>query len=528
LGGGSILCANPKINPDPTNGIVGVAGRVATELIKPDDGVFNELVDFADKVISTHPILSAPIEMPSAYDIQLWWLENTSYEKWRKEDLTKVWENFNVGEELDQISHNLCFIKDEVYTDWKLARAIFSRTDLFKLIFGPLTKLIEKQVYQMDEFIKNIPFIDRANYVFDRLGGRHHVTWSNDYTAYESLFSDKLMRAVECKLYSQKLGRQFPQLVERINDVLTGTNKLRFKTFTASINARRMSGEMSTSLGNGITNLIINWFVLHKAGYSIDHLFTNCMTIVEGDDSLTISEKPVDFLLYRELGMRAKLQTHEKIGEASFCGMFFDDDDKTIICDIRKQIVGLSWGDAKWANARKAKHHSLLRAKAMCLAYQYRGCPILDKLCHRMLYLTASCDPRHMLKMMSRDYYHSSIVAETKQCINNIIADGPKEPTLAARLFVEKHLNISMQMQVLLERRVDSFTLGHNDLITMICSDAQLEYAQKFVGPLMPNLMKGSGPRLSEEQIGIVQNAFLKPQDFIRFQKSARGQLDGD
>lgn len=524
-GAGTTLCALPKIDTAPTNMIVGLAGRLGTKHLVPNVGLFDEFSTFVDTVLKTHPVFSVPCDIPVHEDLQEWFLENTNYEKFRKDELRHCYAESSDFEWLVSGTVNKCHLKDECYTECKLARDIFSRTDVFKMIFGPLTKMIEKHVYAMDEFVKHIPFINRATHVSEHLGGDWEFKFSNDFSAFESLFSKDLMRACECKLYVTQLGPQFKGLISIINNVLTGKNVLKFRTFTGSLNARRMSGEMCTSLGNGFTNLMVNWFILHKSGYSINDIFSKTMCVVEGDDSLCVSNKSVDMKIYEGLGLRAKVQYHDEIGDASFCGMLFDAEDGTIVADVNKQIVGMSWTSMKYAGSKQQKLHTLLRSKAMCLAYQYRGCPMLDVYCHKILQLTKSLDVRHIML----DPYKQQIFEEAQKAAKNIIALGPKPPSMTCRLFVERKLGYSVEFQMMFEASVEKFTLGFNDSIIDVATEAQVSYARQCVVPgLDGNAIRNFGPRLSEEMITSMQECFSSPLDRSRFEKAARGHLDGD
>jgi hypothetical protein len=80
------------------------------------------------------------------------WLADTSYTNSRKDSLRSVYNELlqdpyyktNFKEKgVD------CFVKDETYPEYKYPRGIYSRTDTFKVLVGPIIKLIEHELYSV-------------------------------------------------------------------------------------------------------------------------------------------------------------------------------------------------------------------------------------------------------------------------------------------------------------------------------------------------------------------------------------------
>lgn len=271
-----------------------------------------------------------------------------------------------------------CFIKDEAYAEYKYPRGIYSRIDYYKCLVGPWFSLIEKRVFATKWFIKKIPVSDRPQYILDNLYEEGITYAATDYSSYEAHFDAELMEICEFQLYKYLTKnipghRNFWALLEYLQVM----NKCIFKNFHFWIEATRMSGEMCTSLGNGFTNLMLMLYVLHKKGVNIDHV----NGVVEGDDGLFSWHGPrlttEDFF---KCGFSLKMEYHDNLNTASFCGLIFDEKDKINITDPVAAMTEFSWLNRKYVRAKLKKHKELLRAKAYSMMYQFPGCPILSSL----------------------------------------------------------------------------------------------------------------------------------------------------
>jgi len=280
-----------------------------------------------------------------------------------------------------------CFIKRESYATYKNPRGIYSRDDVFKCFCGPLFKAIEEEVFKLDNFIKKIPIEERAEYLSNRFGptvvdpnreGECERIMTTDYTTYEASFEPAIMDAVEFELYTYMLSL-FPgsQLfIKKLKKSLMGKNSLKFGVrFLCSVLAKRMSGEMNTSLGNGFSNLVVFFFNCEEQKCK----FADC--VVEGDDLLGryVGVK-FNESTYERLGFIIKIKYLCKINVASFCGQIFDNETKTVIADPLKVIMNFGWADQQYVSAGANKRMKLLRAKAMSLLALYPGCPILQSI----------------------------------------------------------------------------------------------------------------------------------------------------
>lgn len=320
------------------------------------------------------------------------WLPETNYPEARKQELRDIWE-LNQRTIRPRDIHVKSFMKDETYPEFKHARGINSRTDMFKCAVGPIFKLIEKELFKDPAFIKKVPHSERPQYIHDRLyriGAKYF--WA-DYTSMEAHFTDL---GFECEfiLYRHLTkflpdGQAFMELIQR---ALRGKNRCHFKWFTVLVEARRMSGEMNTSLGNGFVNLMVLLYLFSK----LQEVVT---PVVEGDDSNTSFMKNCptkeDFAA---LGFTIKCGVMDNFEEMSFCGMVFDPHDLINVTDPTKALVSFGWARSVYVNCNTRTLKTLLRSKALSYAHQYPGCPIIQELAHYALRMTRSYDVRHFVK----------------------------------------------------------------------------------------------------------------------------------
>jgi len=141
-----------------------------------------------------------------------------------------------------------------------------------------------------------------------------------------------------------------------------------------------MSGEMSTSLGNGFTNVNVARFIASQAGGDLT-------IVVEGDDAVFACTKPIDESKFSSLGFKIKIIKVDSIYETSFCGLMMAKD-LTAIKDPRKVILNFGWSHSMLMNGGTRVRKELLRAKGMSLLCELPSCPILGLLALRVLQMT--------------------------------------------------------------------------------------------------------------------------------------------
>lgn len=262
-----------------------------------------------------------------------------------------------------------------------------------------------------------------------------------------------------------------------IEKVLGGRNLIKNKNLSLEVEATRMSGEMCTSLGNGWSNLMFNLFMAEEKGSEI-------VGVVEGDDGLFRVDGPIasadDFA---KLGLNVKLEEHDRVETASFCGQIFDPHSLVVICDPRKVLNSVGWLDAEYVGARRGKQLGLLRAKAWSFGYQYPECPIVSAMARAILRLTRGHDQRVVLKGRNLDSYHraqyEAIFREQRPELDKPIRPGTRD-------LMETVYGITPLDQM----RVEKFFDDMEDIVQIpnfFPNDSWSAYAQKYVVETSPN-----------------------------------------
>ncbi len=370
---------------DPDTVLCGFAKRLMRPVPVPDPSSLDKLREFVAAWLNAH--------IPQARRLSFEeWLATTSYNEARKQELRVAHFALYGGRPTRQQCRKIkSFVKTESYPEYKHCRMINSRSDAFKVFSGPLFKAIEEVVYDRPEFIKHVPVPDRPSKVRElRRAGRRY--YSTDFTAYESHFTRDVMQAVECQLYRHCL-QWCPEDAECICETLSGQNCMSTHTgIRARMTARRMSGDMCTSLGNGFTNLMLAKFLAHEQGCEL-------YGFVEGDDGLFATEALLTTEAYERLGFTIKIQEEPDPCSASFCGMVFADSGE-IIRDPVDFCANFGWTSSFVGGGRDLMQQ-LLRAKALSSVYEMPQCPIVGAMSRYALAQTRGVVPRFV-----EDGYH--------------------------------------------------------------------------------------------------------------------------
>lgn len=437
---------------DPLTQIRGLARRVARDLPQGDPIELGKFFDFVDDFVAKHV---DPVDAPTVLD----WIRDAPYPEARKEELRQEAERlrgqFPTLKECERIAS---FIKLESYPEYKEARWINSRADAFKVFSGRFFKAIEEQIYKWPWFIKHVPVPDRPALIAALFKAGLHF-YENDYKAYESHFLRMIMQRVECALYRRALAK-YPEEAEFIIKVLTGRNKLRTREgITLDIFARRMSGDMCTSLGNGFTNLMLILYIVTQKGGSVNGF-------VEGDDGLFATDVILEAGDFAKLGFTVEIKEVAHPTDAHFCGMTCTSQGE-VLKDPRRVFQTFGWTHS-CIHAGNAVMDQLLRAKSLSLAYELPQCPIVGVLARVALQVTEGVDRRD---------------EEGTYRVTPLDFVGPKGlfcPTLEARQKMADLFQISIPTQLLAEdaiRRHDMVSLAQ-----LIPANAdQQHYAARYL-----------------------------------------------
>lgn len=379
------------------------------------------------------------------------WLERTNYTLARKQQLRDVWER--VGGVVRMRDYECkSFIKREDYPEFKEARAINSRSDVFKCLTGPYFKLIEDELYKRPEFIKHIPVPERPDYIYGLLGqvgGRYVAT---DHSAFEAHITSEMMYACEFQLYRHmmKYLPGYVGVMDHIERALAGRNVCKFDNATVEVVGSRMSGDMCTSLGNGFTNLMLMKYFCWRNK-------AQCEGVVEGDDGLfRITGVLPTKEQFASLGMDLKMEVHDSIATASFCGLVFDEEDRLNVNNPVEVVVKTGWSFSNLRFGSDVVLRQLLRAKALSLAYELPGCPITCAMARWLLRCTAGVTPRFSAGSGRMDWWEEQLGIQGNVLRADIHRILYNDVPVRTRLLVERLYGISVAEQKRIEGWFDN------------------------------------------------------------------------
>lgn len=412
------------------------------------------------------------------------WLDDTNYPEWRKEELRKVKSELPDIELTDLVElwwrEIGCFMKDETYVDYKYPRPIHAAVDQIKVVLGPIFRSIERVVFQNGDFIKKIPLGDRPAYIEERLHVEGVRPFAADANSWEARQTVSLMNASEMQLYAymmQDLPATENLLLDRVRTV-TGVNYIRNRFFSLQVFAKRMSGEMNTSLGNGVNMRQICRYVCFKKGSTV------VRGVFEGDDSLVVCDGPLptkeDF---ERLNVAIDLQFFDDVNEASFCGMVYDKSDLCNIPDPRECLVSFGWTTRDYLCARQAKLDMLLVAKGYSYLAAYAGCPVLQPLA--LMILAVIPHSRHevydfVAQHMVINMYERSMILDALRS-----SPSPRPIGTGSRYLMEKKYGFTVLQQYeveafIEEMRVDGRVRPIPSELLLPLKASWIDYYQRF------------------------------------------------
>lgn len=452
--------ALPHVDPDDLRTVLdGVKKRFTCEMPPPmKGGLRRRFRRFVSRWCTKN---LTPLAADSDTSVPTW-LETTNYPEWRKQQLTVKF--LKIVNKFDPKYYDVkSFVKDETYPDYKMARGINSRSDEFKCLVGPIFRLIEKQLFAKEYFIKKIPVRDRPQYIMDHLQVEGNTYMLTDFTTYEAHFG-QLMEDCEMLMYEYMVQYlpEGPDFMRLLSESMLSINKCIFKMFTVKVWRRRMSGEMCTSLGNGFTNLMLIMFLFEESGLPEPKI------CVEGDDGITSfkGERPSDSLILT-CGLKLKLEEVDDVCLASFCGQVFDCTDKLVVTDPMVAAASFGWTIGKYANAKDSKLKGLLRSKSYSLIYSYPGCPILASLGRYGLRMTEGF---RALSTARNEYEREEFQIMMKAVQGTTMTS--MEIPMNTRELVDRLYGISVQEQFEIEKYLDELDqlmpISHNALCSRL------------------------------------------------------------
>jgi hypothetical protein len=428
-----------------------------------------------------------PTTIPADYDFSpKAWTLKTHYPLWRCAQLLLLVPDipqFLSSVFFRRYGECKAFIKLENYTngtiyefgDYKPPRVISSRTDHVKVAIGPSIKAIEEQVYKLPYFIKHVPIPERPRYITEHvqtLGCRY---MASDYTSFECGFTPAFMHVCEFALYRYMLRNCPVQLdnMLQFEKLCTGVNRVKLRDVSCYMNARRQSGEMTTSLGNGFSNLAMTAFLLRDV-VPIENL--RC--VVEGDDGLFaipyVHAGLVDPKRYESLGFMIKSEWHDVVNEASFCGIVYGIQDNINLTNPVDEILSVGWSLGENIHATNSRLLALLVAKTYSLIYEYSGCPIIYKLARWLARANGLKFDPAIMHANSWSYWDRIKMSDMFKFLGNpkrtLTAMLRRSPTIDSRLLMEKIYGVTITDQLAMEAYFDAQKTIHPIDLPLISS----------------------------------------------------------
>jgi len=336
---------------------------------------------------------------------------------------------------------NGCFTDDD---EFKEPRGIHAACDLYKARVGPAVGSMEGVVYKLQWLIKHDNPLDK---LLKMEGLDHNAKFilSTDYTKFENSFKREIQDACEFQLYKHLLARhpnEFAWLQLQSSDFTA-----KYKHVLASSTAVRMSGEMTTSLGNSFSNLMLMMFALYKVG--ADHM--KISGVFEGDDGLTCTDVMPDTSVWNDLGFIVKLKVEESVQSASFCGHVYDRCERVLVADPLYHLAKAGY-TTKAVSAGKETRDKLTAASGFALLASYASNPILGKLGERMLRSTPTTERQYLAWFAHSALFDSYERANMRQALKHHAID----PSPRSRAIVATVFGVPVDVQLLIEREIDS------------------------------------------------------------------------
>lgn len=444
-------------NTHPISLMDGMAKRMAYKPPLYDPALRLRFRAFVRRWVETNLV---PLDEFETFDVRAW-LDETNYPLWRKKEILDLHERFMMDPDNLEVRNFYfkalisIFTKEEFYEEYKHHRGIWARSDLFKAIAGPIFRKIEDQLFKLKYFIKKIPKKDRPAYIVDMMQDYARKFQLSDYTSFESQFTTDMMDDCEFTLYrymvsNNKVGQWYIQF---IFDAIASENLVANKFFRVLVKAKRMSGEMNTSLGNSFSNLMFMLFAFDE--YKIDYLGP----VVEGDDGLVAVSDSIPPDYFPRMGLCVKMVVVPELSVASFCGIIFDPLDEINIRDPREPLCTTFWVPKRYSLCTERKYYQLIKSKALSLIFEYPGCPILYKLGRKLFEIL------HEYEVLQEPENDSYKMFYYRQAYTAYVEDRlpHKDTGIATRILMSDEFGISISQQLAIEKEIDNITLTHWD-----------------------------------------------------------------
>jgi len=412
-------------------------------------------------LIHQYPDVFLPLRDEEIQDPREWMIAHEGYTAAFKTQALKVWDEWD-----GQITKNLFYIKvfgklESYGVETKHERGIYPRALIARMLMGPVVAAMEKRIYfdpqvgtGIPSFIKHVPVRARPTYLKNFLPNNGQYV-ETDHSSWERKQTEDVMKYAEYVIYQRlcgscEKGKQFLDLFRRY---IMRPQHMVSKYFDVDVNCCRMSGDMWTSLGNGLNNLLTMRAVCACEGHSLSE---NSM-IVEGDDGIV--NFPTSWALSAATMLRYGFEItcvpHSKLSNVKFCGMTYDVENVVCMKDPIPTLVKFGWSTSKWRFSNDKILKELLCGRSRSLAADLGSCPILWKLAEKGLNMTTSVMPRYDVDGFHKAPREGDVVVS--------------EPGIQTRIVFSENYGITVPLQYKYEEEIERCCLN-GPLVSALCT----------------------------------------------------------
>lgn len=382
---------------------------------------------------------------PHIYSLEEW-LSHSNYNGARKQQLIKA-----LAKPKDYYPVKT-FIKKEAYPECKPPRTINSRHDAFKVLVGPFTHQVEKDVFGCKWTIKGKDLKTQNEIVYNRL---HHADYffSMDYSRWESSIGPVVIRDIEMpffRKYPSPYHWDFHTWLE--NHILNNSLVSKGRN-SCKINGVRMSGDMHTSLMNTYINLNLTAYIMSVLGIQWDGFF-------EGDDGLVGVWGNYNWahiinniqLISHHLGFDLKIIGSDQLYRVPFLSRHYLSS-KVAIRDPYKSLCHAQWS----YSLHRHPADIIIRSRGFGLAFENENAPILPHLGN--LFLRKSGEGKMYFDQWWQQHFQVSNYTKMVQFETN--------PTYDVRVKFNEVFGITVADQLEIENHLDNDNLEEAKNILM-------------------------------------------------------------
>lgn len=347
------------------------------------------------------------------------WLDRSTYTLEEKAEIALAVDTFR-GRPIDRVREVFSrefFLKAEWYYKINYARGIFPPHALIKGIMGPIVSSVEDLVYKESKYsIKPFAPAEKVIRLVNKFGNCV-VLSTSDISKMESAYCKEFLKLVDGTCLKFFLESEYHSEIDAY--VRYVTHKFKFKEHSKCVQfviaCKRFSGEITTSWGHFMLNILIVYYIAYCCNIDVE-------IVAEGDDNIVYWYGKPDFGIYEKLGLSVKLQTFANIGKASFCHVEFNELTLSRFRDAREILMKLTYTLSKYKNTVNQKiRFGLLKAKTLSCLYEFPSCPVISIVAYNLYKQVYMYEPIFDWNENSykRDLYASLPLAINKKpCIN--------------------------------------------------------------------------------------------------------------